>query len=259
MKLNFGRIALILSALLPVVFLVGALGVKFGVWPWRVGLFVTPLYLAFTVLLAVVAILVSLIRKPRQGVGAALGALAIPLAVAGGFIALQASGPAIPPIHDVTTNTADAPSFTPATLAARAAVGANPVIEMTARLGSSPAYANNAALKDKTLGEVGAAAYPALKPLNVAADPAATYAAALAEAKAQGWTVTTQDPAAGVIEAVAETALFGFKDDVTIRIRPTATGAVVDVRSTSRVGLSDMGTNAKRITGYLAALDGKLP
>lgn len=259
MKLNFGRIALIASALLPVVFLVGALGVKFGLWPWTIGLFATPLYLVGTALLALVAVIVSLIRKPRQGVGAALGALAIPVVVAGGFIAMQRAGPPIPPIHDVATNVADAPSFTPATLAARQASGANPVIEMSAKLGSTPAYAANVALKDKTLGEVGAAAYPALKPLNAAADPATTYAAALAEAEAQGWTVTTKDPAAGVVEAVAETALFGFKDDVTIRVRAAGTGSVVDVRSVSRVGLSDMGTNAKRITGYLAALDAKLP
>ncbi len=259
MKLNFGRIALIVSALLPVVFLVGALGVKFGLWPWTIGLFMTPLYLVASILVALVAVIVSLIRKPRQGVGAALGALAIPLLVVGGFVGLQQSRGAVPPIHDVTTNIADAPRFTPATMAARQAFGANPVGEMTAKLGSTPAYANNAALKDKTLGEVGAAAYPALKPLNAAANPAATYAAALAEAQAQGWKVTTQDPAAGVVEAVAETALFGFKDDVTIRVRPSGAGSIVDVRSTSRVGLSDMGTNAKRITGYLAALDAKLP
>lgn len=259
MKLNFGRIALIVSSLLPVVFLGGALGVKFGLWPWTAGLFATPLYLVFATLLAIVAVIVSLIRKPRQGISAALGALAIPLVVAGGFIAMQAGRGQVPPIHDVATNTADAPRFSPNTLAARQAIGANPVGEMTAKLGETPAYANNAALKDKTLGEVGAAAYPALKPLTVAADPAATYAAALSEAEAQGWRVTTKDPAAGVVEAVAETALFGFKDDVTIRIRPQGAGSVVDVRSTSRVGLSDMGTNAKRITGYLAALDATLP
>ena len=88
MKLNFGRIALIVSALLPVVFLVGALGVKFGLWPWTIGLFMTPLYLVASILVALVAVIVSLIRKPRQGVGAALGALAIPLP---GFAATRRS------------------------------------------------------------------------------------------------------------------------------------------------------------------------
>jgi uncharacterized protein (DUF1499 family) len=39
-----------------------------------------------------------------------------------------------------------------------------------------------------------------------------------------------------------------------VRIRPEGNGSRVDVRSLSRVGLSDIGTNAKRITAYLAAL-----
>ncbi|MCA6329217.1 MAG: DUF1499 domain-containing protein, partial [Phenylobacterium sp.] len=44
-------------------------------------------------------------------------------------------------------------------------------------------------------------------------------------------------------------------DDVAVRIRPSATGgSVVDVRSTSRVGLSDLGANAKRIEAFLAGL-----
>ncbi|HUD52817.1 DUF1499 domain-containing protein, partial [Parvibaculum sp.] len=61
-----------------------------------------------------------------------------------------------------------------------------------------------------------------------------------------------------LIEATAVTKLIGFKDDVAIRVTETEGGAAVDVRSVSRVGMSDLGTNAKRIRAYLAALKAKL-
>jgi uncharacterized protein (DUF1499 family) len=45
---------------------------------------------------------------------------------------------------------------------------------------------------------------------------------------------------------------FGFKDDVVIRIAPSAgDGSRVDIRSVSRVGRSDVGTNARRIRAFL--------
>jgi uncharacterized protein (DUF1499 family) len=62
------------------------------------------------------------------------------------------------------------------------------------------------------------------------------------------------DSAAGRIEATATTAWFGFKDDVVVRVTAEGSGSRVDVRSVSRVGLSDVGTNASRIRGYLTRL-----
>lgn len=43
----------------------------------------------------------------------------------------------------------------------------------------------------------------------------------------------------------------GFYDDVVVRVTPTPNGARVDVRSLSRVGGSDVGTNARRIRAFL--------
>jgi len=60
----------------------------------------------------------------------------------------------------------------------------------------------------------------------------------------------------GRIEAVATTFWFGFKDDIVIRVTPVAGGSGVDVRSTSRVGLSDIGTNAQRIRTFLKKMTG---
>ncbi|MCZ0942003.1 MAG: DUF1499 domain-containing protein, partial [Gammaproteobacteria bacterium] len=58
----------------------------------------------------------------------------------------------------------------------------------------------------------------------------------------------------GLIEATATTFWFGFKDDVAVRVRPHPQGALVDVRSVSRVGRSDGGVNAKRIGEILRRL-----
>ena len=60
------------------------------------------------------------------------------------------------------------------------------------------------------------------------------------------------------IEATDTSLLFGFKDDVVIRVAALAdvstASSRVDVRSLSRVGGSDFGVNAKRIRDYLARL-----
>jgi uncharacterized protein (DUF1499 family) len=65
-----------------------------------------------------------------------------------------------------------------------------------------------------------------------------------------GWQIAREDPSAGRIEAVATTFWFGFKDDVVIRIAADGPGSRVDVRSKSRVGKGDLGTNAQRIRAY---------
>ena len=86
------------------------------------------------------------------------------------------------------------------------------------------------------------------------APPAQAFERVLSQVRALGWDVSAADPAEGRIEAVDTTFFFGFKDDVVIRLRPVPGGTRVDVRSTSRVGVGDAGTNAARIGRLLAAL-----
>ena len=73
-----------------------------------------------------------------------------------------------------------------------------------------------------------------------------------------GWTIVAADEAAGRIEASDRTFWFGFIDDIVVRVRPTDAGSRIDVRSTSRVGVGDFGTNAARVRAYLAELDEQL-
>jgi uncharacterized protein (DUF1499 family) len=98
------------------------------------------------------------------------------------------------------------------------------------------------------------ATYPDLAPakLPVSTDAAFTRARSLIEAN--GWTITAEDRGKGVIQALARTTLFGFEDDILIRVRGSAAESVVDMRSRSRVGRGDRGVNAKRIRDYFQTL-----
>jgi hypothetical protein len=59
----------------------------------------------------------------------------------------------------------------------------------------------------------------------------------------------------GYIEAIARTPILGFRDDVVVRIRPTGDGARIDVRSASRYGRHDLGTNASRVRNLISDID----
>jgi uncharacterized protein (DUF1499 family) len=98
--------------------------------------------------------------------------------------------------------------------------------------------------------------YPDLKPLDLPLGPGPAFAAALAAARSMpGWRIVSTDPAGGEIRAEARTPRLGFIDDVRIQARPlSGGGSRIDVRSTSRVGIYDFGTNARRIRVYLERL-----
>jgi len=67
--------------------------------------------------------------------------------------------------------------------------------------------------------------------------------------------VLSADPAESQIEAIATSRLFGFEDEVAIRVTETDTGARVDMRSRSRLGQIDRGANARRIEAFLSDLE----
>lgn len=93
-------------------------------------------------------------------------------------------------------------------------------------------------------------AYPDIQPLRLPVAPNIAFERAKGAIEESGWQIVREDPSAGRIEAVATTRWFGFKDDVIVRITAEGTGSRVDVRSKSRVGRSDLGTNAQRIRAY---------
>jgi len=98
------------------------------------------------------------------------------------------------------------------------------------------------------------AAYPDIVPLTLAAAPPRAYALALGLVRDNGWEIVADQPEEGRIEAVASSLLFGFKDEVAIRVTAPDGGSRIDLRSRSRLGRIDRGVNAKRIRAFEAAL-----
>ncbi len=79
---------------------------------------------------------------------------------------------------------------------------------------------------------------------------------------AHGWEVRTRraPPTAldiGQINAIAVT-LFGWRDEVAIRVSGTAQGSTIDMRSVPLASLHDFGENGKRIEEFLLGLDQKV-
>jgi uncharacterized protein (DUF1499 family) len=100
--------------------------------------------------------------------------------------------------------------------------------------------------------------YPDIVAQRFAKPADQVFAAALATAKEMELEVTGQFPEKGEIQAVATTKVFRFKDDVTITVSREGNGAVVNMRSHSRVGKGDLGANARRIRDFQARLAAKL-
>lgn len=243
------RAALMLALLLPVYFLVAALGTKFHLLDWRVGFGLMTYQLGGKIMagvaaLALIGLLLAIFTPPRRGIGASLLALLIPLLGIGYGLYVAKQAQAIPPIHDITTDAFDPPGFSEAVQSARAAVpGVNSLDLASKRDGDGRPFT-----------DVQAASYPDIASIPTGLAPARAFDEALTLARAQHWRLGRTDAAAGIIEASAETFWYGFVDDVVVRVRPDGAGARIDMRSVSRVGRSDLGANAARMRPYLAAL-----
>ncbi|MGL4240466.1 MAG: DUF1499 domain-containing protein, partial [Beijerinckiaceae bacterium] len=103
-------------------------------------------------------------------------------------------------------------------------------------------------------------AYPELQPILIEPSPEEALALALRAATNLGWRIHDSTPPAGRtgtgrVEATAQSLVFGFADDVTIRIRPAVNETRVDVRSSSRIGRHDFGANARRILAFQRELE----
>jgi uncharacterized protein (DUF1499 family) len=154
----------------------------------------------------------------------------------------------VPAIHEAATNLDDLPEFR--ALPLRSDHLENIPDLGRAELASLPPLERWKAIHREAFGD--------LKPLHLARSPAEVLQRSEELARGRGWTVARKDAGAGVLEATATTLFFRFKDDVVIRVRPDparAGGSVVDMRSISRVGRSDLGVNAKRIRHFLRDLE----
>jgi uncharacterized protein (DUF1499 family) len=234
-------VALVLLILAGPLYRLGALPLRLALLALLAVMF---LVIASFVLLLIGVIASSVRRVPHP---AALSMVALLLSgilmLNFGFWAKRAFG--VPPIHDISTDLDDPPDFADV-IALREQSGAvNP-----------PDYVRETKGRDGMINVPDAQrrAYPDLQPGLLNMPPAEAFAAADRAARSMGWDIVASVPNEGRIEATDTTTYFGFADDISIRVRASGPGSRVDVRSKSRVGMSDLGANAARIRRYLAEL-----
>lgn len=163
---------------------------------------------------------------------------ALPLALVFGSVGV--AGLRAPAIHDISTDTTNPPRF---------------VFAAADRSSAS----NSIEYGGEAIAARQREAYPDLCTLRLPGrDVPKIFAAARRTVQAQGWRILGEDAAAGHLEAVSTTALMGFQDDIAIRVQPSVDGVAVDVRSASRVGVGDLGANARRIRVFLDQLTASL-
>jgi uncharacterized protein (DUF1499 family) len=217
-------------------------GHRFGWWSLGTG-FAIIRYAAYggiaAAAVSAAAIILAPLRGQRRGMFRALAGLAIGLITVGVPAYYLYTARSVPPIHDISTDTEDPPAF-------------EAVLPLRAEAPNPANYGGPAVAAQQQ------DAYADIAPADYPIAPEAAFEAALAAARDMGWTIVAADEGAGRIEASDQTFWFGFVDDIVIRVRPTDAGSRIDVRSVSRVGVSDTGTNAARVRAYLAQLENEI-
>ncbi|MGB2647368.1 MAG: DUF1499 domain-containing protein [Pseudolabrys sp.] len=201
--------------------------------------FAAALVFAGIAILFAFAAFVVIWRQGIGGLGRALLALFLGLALLAYPAYLGTRAWRLPAISDVTTDTTNPPRF-----------------DVLARLrprGRTDYPGPAVAALQRT-------AYPDVIPLDLDVPTKIAYDAALALVTKRKWYIGDTRPPTlarrdGVIEAVARTPIMGFRDDVVIRITPVGQGTRVDMRSASRFGNHDLGANASRIRSLLGDID----
>ena len=142
----------------------------------------------------------------------------------------------VPPIHDISTDLVNPPEFV--AIAPLRADAPNPV-----------EYAGAEAAEQQRT------AYPDLQTLTYSQSKPELVEASKQAVENLGWELVNTDADKGIVEATETTAWFGFKDDVIIRVTDNDSERLVDIRSKSRIGKSDLGKNAARIHALIEELD----
>lgn len=234
------RLLLLIAIAAALMLLLAGPGTRLDFWDFRFGFTLMRWALYLGAGSAILALLLVLIPRTRKGhAGALTMTLIIGLATAAVPLILVQQARSLPRIHDISTDTLNPPEFIE--IAPLRADAPNPVD-----------YPGEEVVRQQR------EAYPDILPLSTDIYPAIVFDHALATAEGMGWEIVLADQDTNRIEATDTTTWFGFKDDVVIRIRSSNGGSVIDVRSKSRVGASDVGANAARIRRYLDALEERM-
>jgi uncharacterized protein (DUF1499 family) len=232
-----GAILVALSAFL---LLLAPVGYRFGFLSLRFALLTLLRWGAYVAIagavVSVAGLVITLFRSKEVRRGTALAVTAIVAALA--LIAIPGRfrfGPPAPPIHDITTDPQNPPEYVA-------------VLPLRANAPNTTEYGGEKIAAQQR------SAYPDIQPVALSDPPARAFERALMAVREMGWELVEANPDDGRIEATDTTFWFGFKDDIVIRVTPAGGGSRIDVRSLSRVGGGDAGTNAKRIREYVQEL-----
>jgi uncharacterized protein (DUF1499 family) len=199
--------------------------------------------LAFAVLAILLALgsFVTIWRLGLGGLGYAVTAIFVGAALLAYPAYLGAKAYTLPPIYDITTDVLDPPAF-------------DAVRRLRSRTTNPAQYAGLYAAEQQR------EAYPEVTPLELSVPAKTAYDQALALVNKRRWLVLdARGPQPnrrdGRIEAVARTPIMGFRDDIVIRVRSVDESSRVDMRSSSRYGFHDLGSNASRIRAFFESLE----
>lgn len=208
--------------------LVSGPGVRFDLFSYRTGLTIFRWIVYYAGIAAMVLAILALALPAARKRGIMMPIVALVLGAVTFAMPFQfvRQARAVPPINDITTDMANPPKY------------------MT----TTRAYPGDEFARQQVM------AYPDIKPVMLSVPPREAFERAVKAAESMGWEVVGRDAAAGTLEAVDTTKWFGFRDDIAVRVSAADGGSRIDVRSKSRVGRSDLGTNARRIRAYTERL-----
>jgi len=184
-------------------------------------------------------------RTGRRGVGVLVIAVLTAALVLGYPTYLLAQAARLPQLNDISTDLVDPPHFS--------------------RSGRALA-----ARDDHVYGKIRESmlvaqqrAYPDVQPMVLDLNARQTWRLVKRAALASGWRIVDAVPPGGRmglghLDATALSTIMGFPGDITVRIEPLAGQTRVDVRSASRFGRHDFGSNARRIERFSSALQAQL-
>lgn len=230
-----------------------ALGVWIGLWDFRMGFSMLGMANGFGLWVALLCLLLALAiflisRQKHIDSGPKLSGLALIGAVAAALAWYvpetyrPAEGSNIPAIHEISTDTENPPEFVA-------------VLPLRADAPNGPGYGDSGDMTPERLAQLQQEAYPDIQTLVLDMEPDEAFERALSAVDEMGWELVAAAPEEGRIEATDTTFWFRFKDDVVIRIQPGPEGTLVDARSKSRVGVSDVGKNAERLREFFSLLE----
>ncbi len=219
--------------------LFAGIGYRLDMWGYRDGIGALPYVFWLALCTAVISALAVMLGATAGRRGAVVvGVLALLIAATTAYIpwTLRQQARSVPPIHDISTDVDNPPQFLH-------------IIGMRKKTDHPVSYDGpEVAAQQKK-------AYPDIGTIELKAPADKVFETARQALLGMGLEIIDAEPIQGRIEATDRSLLFGFEDDVVVRIVPVNDGTTkVDVRSKSRVGRSDLGINAHRVREFGAAL-----